>query len=82
MIKDDIEKAIAENRVVEFDYLSEKKGTTHRIGEPYDIKHTGHSDKLYLWDYGRDEIRAFILDNISSFKVTDETFVPKKSLRM
>ena len=82
MIKDEIEKAIEENKVVEFDYYSEKKGHSHRSGEPYEIKHTGTSDKLYLWDYSRDELRAFILDNISNFKITDETFVPRKSLRI
>jgi predicted DNA-binding transcriptional regulator YafY len=81
MIRDDIEKAIDETKVVEFDYYSEKKGASHRIGEPYEIKHTGESDKLYLWDYDRDQIRAFIIDNISNFKLTGETFVPRKAVR-
>ncbi|EKE04492.1 MAG: hypothetical protein ACD_20C00057G0005 [uncultured bacterium] len=82
MIEDDIKKAIEETKVVEFDYDSEKKGHSHRIGEPYDIKHTAQTDKLYLWDYSRAEIRAFIIDNISNFKILEQTFVPKKALRI
>ena len=79
---DAIQKAIDENRVVEFDYYSDIKGYSHRIGEPYEIKYTGSSDKLYLWDYDRDEIRAFIINNISEFKVLNETFVPRKAVRI
>lgn len=81
MIKDDIKKAMHDNKIVEFNYHSDKKGNSHRTGEPYEIKHTGESDKLYLWDYDRDEIRAFIVDNISDFKITDENFTPRKSVR-
>ncbi|OGH95720.1 MAG: hypothetical protein A2287_01250 [Candidatus Melainabacteria bacterium RIFOXYA12_FULL_32_12] len=79
MIQNDIKKAIEETRVVEFDYHSERKGYSHRIGEPHEIKHTGASDKLYLWDYDRDEVRAFIIDNISNFKILDEVFIPKRA---
>lgn len=81
MLHEDIKLAIKESRIVDFDYYSEKKGYSHRTGEPYEIRHTGDSDKLYLWDYSRDQIRAFIIDNISNFKVTNETFVPRKVLR-
>lgn len=81
MIYDAIDEAIKDSKVVYFDYYSELKGFSYRIGEPYQVIYIGSSNKLYLWDYDRSEIRAFIIDNISNFTISDETFIPRNILK-
>lgn len=76
MIYDEIEKATKEQKIVFFDYYSEAKGFCQKSGEPYKIEYTGSSHKLYLFDYDRNEVRPFIIDNISNLTISDETFVP------
>jgi len=80
-IKEQTQKAIDETKIIEFDYYSDKKEFSHRVGEPYEIKNTGLSEKLYLWDYDREGIRSFILDHISNLKVTHKNFVPRRPSR-
>lgn len=68
-----IKQAIAESRVISFDYYYEK-GNTHREIEPYCIEFRWKSWYLFGWCRERKDFRRFKLNRLWELAITNEHF--------
>jgi predicted DNA-binding transcriptional regulator YafY len=68
----DVQNAIDNNAVVHISYTDRKGNMSDRQIAPLEIR----GDRLYGWDLSKNGLRLFILDQIDSYEVLDETFDP------
>jgi proteasome accessory factor C len=73
-----VSRAIAERRLVEFEYYKENEDEfSSRTVEPYALINGREGWYLASYDPSRDDTRHFRLDRIKSAAVTDERFEPR-----
>ncbi|MBF4619820.1 YafY family protein [Clavibacter sp. VKM Ac-2542] len=69
--RDDLRRAIAEERRVEFDYRSPRGGTERRVVDPLRLESMDEDWYLRGWDLARGAVRTFRLDRLDELVVTD-----------
>jgi len=75
---EEVRFAGANRLLIEFDYHGK-----HRLAEPYSIRRAGTgSVLLYAWDRYAGDMRSFKVGEISSLRVTQETFVPRHAVEL
>jgi proteasome accessory factor C len=69
--RDDLRRAIADERRVEFDYRSPRGGTERRVVDPLRLESMDEDWYLRGWDLARGAVRTFRLDRLDELVVTD-----------
>lgn len=73
-----INRGLAEQRLVEIEYLTRGSGQVEtRVVEPYLVNNTKGQWYLVAWCRMRDAIRTFRFEMIKSARLLDETFEPR-----
>ncbi|MFM7857717.1 MAG: helix-turn-helix transcriptional regulator, partial [Flammeovirgaceae bacterium] len=73
----ELQKAIAEKRVVEFQYTNNQQEQTLREVEPIGLFYYSAAWHLIAWCRWRNGFRDFRSDKITDLKVTEHTFQPR-----
>lgn len=72
-----VSAAIADRRLIRFDYAKPDGTTSRRTAEPYRLVDTGRRWYLVAWDLEREDWRTFRADRIASLPAATKKFVPR-----
>lgn len=73
-----IKVALAENRLMSFEYSNHHGNTTVRTAEPYQLVLKGSHWYIQGYCHARKDFRLFKLSRISNLRLEEETFVPRE----
>ncbi|WP_426996256.1 helix-turn-helix transcriptional regulator [Pseudarthrobacter sp. N5] len=72
-----VSSAIADRRLITFDYTTADGGFGRRLAEPYRLVDTGRRWYLVAWDVEREDWRTFRADRIASVPSERKKYVPR-----
>ncbi|MCP1109678.1 helix-turn-helix transcriptional regulator [Ohessyouella blattaphilus] len=73
-----VQKSLADNHVIRFDYLGRRESSANRTVEPHQLVLKENNWYLKAWCREKQEFRTFKLSRIRNLQITGESFEPRE----